>query len=115
MAMNEAGPAYRPSSITPGVQFPLSVAEAAALENDIEMEMATDTQLLAAGIVICHSPYGQPSVCSRDWRTYTSLLAVLGLSIDDGRPMWRDDVRNALRPFRRAVGAASTVDLVAAE
>jgi hypothetical protein len=115
MAVTEFGAGYRPGSVLPGVHFPLSLAEAAALANDIELEMATDSQLHAAGVIAAHSPYGQPEVCSRDWRTYTSMLVALGLSMDDCQPTWREDVRDRLRLFRRAVAAAAVSDPAAAE
>jgi hypothetical protein len=51
MAVTEFGADYRPGSVLPGVHFPLSLAEAAALANDIELEMATDGQLHAAGVM----------------------------------------------------------------
>src|SRR5687768_10399741 len=57
MAMTEFGADYRPGSVLPGVRFPLSIKEAAALANDIEMEMAADDQLHAAGVIAAHSPY----------------------------------------------------------
>jgi len=69
LAMNEIGADYRPRSTTPGIRFPLSIAEAFALANDIELEMATDDELHCAGLIAAYSPYGQPEVCSRDWRT----------------------------------------------
>lgn len=115
MTQNEFGIAYRPGSPVSRILFPLSIAEAAALANDIELELATDAQLVAAGILAAHSPYGQPEVCSRDWRSYVGVLAALGLSIDDDRPAWRDEVRSGLEPFRRAVAAASSALPVAAE
>lgn len=117
MAMDEIGAAYRPRSITPGIVFPLSIAESFALANDIELEMATDDELHCAGLIAAYSPYGQPEVCSRNWRTHVAALAALGLTVDCPtlpRP-WRDLVRETLLPFRRAVAAASVSDLVAAE
>jgi hypothetical protein len=117
MAMNEIGTEYRPRS-TPGVVFPLSIAEAFALANDIELEMATDDELFCAGLMAAYSPYGQPEVCSRDWRTHVAALAALGLTVDcpplpDGG-CWRDIICDRLSAFRRAVAAASST-LVAAE
>ena len=117
MAMDEIGSAYRPRSTTPGIVFPLTIAESFALANDIELEMATDEELFCAGLIAAYSPYGQPEVCSRDWRTHVTTLAALGLSVDCPtlpRP-WRDVVREKLLPFRRAVAAALVSDLVAAE
>ncbi len=100
--------------------FPLSIAEAFALANDIELEMATDDELFCAGLIAAYSPYGQPEVCSRDWRTHVTALVALGLSVDcpplpDGRS-WRNVARDRLGAFRRAVAAAATAsNLVAAE
>jgi hypothetical protein len=116
MAINQFGAGYRPRSVAQGVVFPLTIAECFALANDIEMEMATDIQLYAAGLIAAHSPYGQPEVCSRDWRTYVAMLAALDLSIDHAACGWRDLVRRRLRPFRCAVAAAQAdIDLVTAE
>jgi hypothetical protein len=115
MAMNEAGSEYRPVSPASRANFPLGISETAALCNDIELEIAGDGELLAAGIIAAHSPFGQPSVCSRDWRTYTAALKALGLSIDDDRPNWRLEVRAILYGFRMAVQAASVSDHLAAE
>jgi hypothetical protein len=117
MALDEIGADYRPGSVVHGIRFPLTIAETLALANDIELEMATDDQLYAAGLIAAHSPYGQPEVCSRDWRTYVFMLAALKLSIDHGPCGWRDLVRNKLSAFRRSVAAATyaTVEPVAAE
>src|SRR3954468_15577066 len=71
-AIQHLGDDYRPGSVVPDCRFPLSIAEVSALANDIEMELATDDQLYAAGVMAAHSPYGQPEVGSRDWRTSTS-------------------------------------------
>ena len=73
--------------------------------------MATDDQLIATGIIAAHCPFGQPEVCSRDWRTYIAMLTALGLSMDEARPDWRAEVKDRLRAFRRAVATA----LIAAE
>lgn len=118
LAMNQIGEDYRPRSVTAGVVFPLTIAESFALANDIELELATDDELFCAGLIAAYSPYGQPEVCSRDWRTHVAALAALGLTVDcpplpDGS-CWRDIVRDRLVAFRRAVAAAST-ELVAAE
>ncbi|QQP92732.1 hypothetical protein IGS68_30180 (plasmid) [Skermanella sp. TT6] len=110
LAMAEFGAGYQPGSILPGVRFPLSIEEAAALANDIELELATDDQLHAAGLIAAHSPFGQPEVCSRDWRTYVAMLAALGLSIDDETRGWRDLVRERLRSFRHAVSGPDAAD-----
>jgi hypothetical protein len=117
LAMDEIGEAYRPRSTTPGIVFPLSIAEAFALAADIELEMATDDELLCAGLIAAYSPYGQPEVCSRDWRTHVTALAAFGLSIDcPTLPCsWRELVRERLRSFRRAVAAANASSPIAAE
>src|SRR3954453_8605128 len=59
MAMNAAGVEYRPVSPASRANFPLSIKETVSLVNDIELEMSTDDELLAAGIIAAHSPYGQ--------------------------------------------------------
>lgn len=117
MAMGTIGSDYRPGSDVPGVRFPLTLAETFALANDIELEMATDEQLFCAGIIAARSPYAQPEVCSRDWRTFVAMLEALKLSIDgDPSPvLWRDLVRDRLLPFRRAVAAAAVSHPVSAE
>jgi hypothetical protein len=115
MAMNEAGAEYRPVSFASKANFPLGISETAALCNDIELEIATDDELLAAGIIAAHSPYGQPSVGGRDWHAYTAALKALGLTIDDDRPSWRHEVRAHLYSFRMATAAASVSDQIAAE
>lgn len=120
MSINEIGATYRPRSTTHGVVFPLSIAESFALANDIELEMATGNELYCAGLIAAYSPYGQPEVCSRDWRTHVAALAALGLTVDcpalpDGG-CWRDIVRDRLFAFRRAVAAAAASSkLIAAE
>ena len=110
MAINEIGADYRPGSDAPGIRFPLTLAETVALANDIELEMATDEQLHCAGIIAARSPFGQPKICSREWRTYIAMLASLKLTMDDdAAPVsWRDLVRDRLLPFRRAVAAAAS-------
>lgn len=115
MAMAEAGAEYRSVSPASRANFPLSISETCALATDIELEMATDNELLAAGIISAHSPLGQPEVCSRDWRIYTAALKALGLSIDDDRQLWRHEVRAICYAFRLAVQAASVSDHLAAE
>jgi hypothetical protein len=114
-AINHLGASYHPRSPGSAADFPLGIAEAAALANDVEMEMATDDQILAAGIIAAHSPLGQPEVCGRDWRTYTTMLSALGLSINDDCPDWRNEVRDGLRPFRKAVAATAVSVPIAAE
>jgi hypothetical protein len=115
MAVAEIGGDYRPRSFVSNARFPLTVHETAALAAGIEMHMSSEDQIVAAGMIACHSPYGQPSVGTRDWRTYIAALAALGLSISDERPGWREEVRERLHAFRRAVAAAAVADLVAAE
>jgi hypothetical protein len=114
-AINELGASYHPRSPGSAADFPLGIAEAVALSHDIEMQMATDEQLHAAGLIAAHSPLGQPQVCGRDWRPYTAALEVMGLSIDDDCPDWRNEVRTYLHAFRRAVQTASVSDQLAAE
>ena len=70
MAANHFGSDYRPRRPGSTDTFPLSIAEAAALANDVELEMATDDQLHAAALIAAHSPYAQPEIRGRDWRTY---------------------------------------------
>jgi hypothetical protein len=112
-AMNQIGAAYHPRSPGSAAEFPLSIEEAAVIANDLEMETATDSEILVAGLIAAHSPLGQPQVCSRDWRTYTSALKTLGFSIDDDRPHWRHDVRECMRTFRKAVAASVSVQMAA--
>ena len=107
MAMTEFGTGYHPRCPDSSASFPLSIIEAAALANDVEMEMATDDQLFAAGLIAAHSPYCQPAVGDRDWRAYVATLEALGLFMDENRPDWRGDVQSKLRPFRRVVAAAT--------
>ena len=117
MALDEIGSDYRPRSTTPGIVFPLTIAEGFALANNIELEMANEDHLSAAGLIAAYSPYGQPEVCSRDWRAHVGCLAALGLSVDCptlARP-WRDIVRDQLNDFRHAVALAATPILVSAE
>src|SRR4051812_44369676 len=64
-AINHLGASYHPRSPGSAADFPLGIAEAVALAHDIEMEFATDDQLLAAGVIAAHSPLGQPEVCGR--------------------------------------------------
>ncbi|UEM08239.1 hypothetical protein JL101_036470 (plasmid) [Skermanella rosea] len=114
LAMNELGPDYMPKSPASAMTFPLSIAEAAALANDIELELATPEQLHAAALIAAFSPYGQPEVGTRDWRSYVSVLNVLGVFVDEGYPNWRAEVESALRPFCRAV-ASSYASTISAE
>jgi|tagenome__1003787_1003787.scaffolds.fasta_scaffold20503271_3 hypothetical protein len=118
LAIAETGKHYMAGSPTsPHVRFPLGVRDTAALANLLEMQpgMATDDTLRGAGLIACHSPYGQPSVCGREWKTYIGMLKALGLSIDDDRPGWRDEARHELRHFSMEVGAAALENQQAAE
>lgn len=107
--MVEFGPDYCPRSPASGCDFPLSILEAASLANNIELEYATDDELYAAALIAAASPYGQPAVGSRDWRTYVAAMEVMGLFLDEDRPDWRQNVRNHLRPFYQAVASAHAV------
>jgi hypothetical protein len=93
---------HRPGS---PATFPLSIEEAAALANDVELGFATADQLFAAALVAAHSPFAQPEVKGRDWRTYNAMLAGIGIDPWAGDPTWSRQVRDRLRPFRRAVAA----------
>jgi hypothetical protein len=109
MAIAEIGGDYRPGNSTPNLRFlrfPLSLTEAVALANDIELEIATDDELYCAGLIVAHSPYGQPVIGSPEWRNYLSATKALKLSLDYGASNWREIVRDRLRAFRRAVSAA---------
>ena len=105
LAAAHLGKDYRPQRPGSPAAFPLSIEEAAALANDVELGFATADQLLAAALVAAHSPYAQPEVKGRDWRTYTAMLA--GICVDPwaGDPAWDRRVRDRLHPFRRAVAA----------
>ena len=96
MALDEIGSDYRPRSTTPGIVFPLTIAEGFALANNIELEMANEDQLSAAGLIAAYSPYGQPEVCSRDWRTHVGCLAALGLSACSSSPAPAADTASAI-------------------
>jgi hypothetical protein len=109
MAANHLGSDYRPHSPGSTDPFPLSIAEAAALANDVELEMAGDDQLYAAALIAAHSPYAQPEIRGRDWRTYVTLLAEIGIDPWAGDPSWSREVRDRLRPFRRAVAASRAI------
>ena len=103
------GQDFHPTCPGTGREFPLSIAESVALANDVELELASDDELFAAGLVAAHSPFGQPQVGSADWRVYVSAMRVLDVPFLDGDPTWKARVRDRLRPFRRAVAVASTV------
>jgi hypothetical protein len=110
-AIRALGPHHQP--VCPGTlrPFPLSLSEAVALSNDIEMELATDDELYAAGLICAHGAFAQPEVCSPSWKIYVAAMRVLGIAFLDGNPDWKQRVRDRLRPFRRAVASA----VVAAE
>ena len=108
LAVNHFGTDYRPRCAA-GAEFPVSVTEASALANDIELGFATFDQLYAAGLVAAFSPYGQPGVGSRDWRAYLAALDAIGLDPWGGDPTWKEQVAERLRPFRRAVAASAVI------
>lgn len=110
-ALKTFGGSYHARSpVNPDRDFPLSIETAIALANDIELDMADTQQLHAAALIAAFSPYGQPEVGTRDWRTYVSTLNALGVFMDEGHPAWRAEVRATLSPFR-----ASVLTAVAAE
>jgi hypothetical protein len=109
MAVTHFGSDYRPRRPGSTDTFPLSIAEAAALANDVELEMAGDDQLHAAALIAAHSPYAQPEVKGRDWRTYVTMLAEIGIDPWAGDPAWGREVRDRLRPFRRAVAVSRAI------
>jgi hypothetical protein len=113
-AIRAFGHDYQP--VCPGTNrpFPLSISEAVALANDLEMELANDDEIYAAGLIAAHSPFGQPQVCSAEWRSYVGVMRALDVPFLDGDPTWKAKVRDRLRPFRRAVAAAQSM-LLAAE
>jgi hypothetical protein len=118
MAIAEIGGDFRPGSSTPDLRllrFPLSLTEVVALANDIELEIATDDEMYCAGLIVAHSPYGQPAIGSPEWRNYLSVTKALKLPIDYDASDWREIVRDRLRAFRRAVAAAAVSHLVPAE
>jgi hypothetical protein len=100
------GPSYHPTCAGTGREFPLSIAEAVALANDIELDLATNDELHAAGLIAAHSPYGQPQVCSPEWRNYVGTMRAIDVPFLDGDPAWKAKVRDRLRAFRRAVTTA---------
>ncbi|GEO43234.1 hypothetical protein SAE02_73820 [Skermanella aerolata] len=102
-------PHYRPRRPGSTDPFPLSIAEAAALANDVELEMAGDHQLYAAALIAAHSPYAQPEIRGRDWHTYVTLLGEIGIDPWAGGPAWNREVRDRLRPFRHAVAASHAI------
>jgi hypothetical protein len=106
LAATHFGSDYRPRRPGSTDTFPLSIAEAAALANDVELEIAGDDQLHAAALIAAHSPYAQPEIRGRDWHTYVTMLAATGIDPWSADPAWGREVRDRLRPFRRAVAAA---------
>ena len=110
MSINEIGATYRPRSTTHGVVFPLSIAESFALANDIELDMAGEDQIAAAGLIAAHSPYSRPEAGSRDWWTYLAVLDVLGLAAASDACDWHVLVRERLRPFRHAVSGPAVAE-----
>jgi hypothetical protein len=107
IATHHFGVDYHPSCPGSRREFPLSITEAVTLANDIELAMATDDQLYAAALVAAFSPFGQPEIKGRDWRAYTTMLDVVGVSWVDGTPTWKEQVRDLLRKRCRIV---ATVD-----
>jgi hypothetical protein len=103
-AANHFGSDYRPCRPGSTDTFPLSTAEAAALANDVELEMAGDDQLHAA-LIAAHSPYAEPEIWGWDWYTYVTLLSDIGINPWTADPTWGREIRDRLRPFRRAVAA----------
>jgi hypothetical protein len=96
---------YRPRSPGAAGMFPLSIAEACALANDVELEMATGDEIHAAALIAAHAPFAQPGIGGPDWHPYTAMLDRLGIDILDGDPAWKSRVRDRLRAFRRHVAA----------
>ena len=103
------GADYHPCSPGSGGMFPLSIEESCALANDLELELAADDQIRAAALVAAHCPYAQPEVRGREWRTYTSMLAAVGIDWTVGNPAWKAIVADLLRPFRQAVAASRAI------
>jgi hypothetical protein len=109
MAANHFGSDYLPRRPGSTDTFPLSIVEAVALANDVELEMAGDDQLYAAALIAAHSPYAQPEIRGRDWCTYVTLFSDIGIDPWAGDPTWNREVRDRLRPFRRAVAASHAI------
>jgi hypothetical protein len=103
---------YRPTCPGTGSEFPLSISESISLANDIELGLANDDEIFAAGLLAAHSPLGQPQVGSSEWRTYVAAMRVLNVAFLDGDPDWKTKVRDRLTVFRRHV---ASVDHIAAE
>lgn len=85
-AANQFGRDYRPRSPEAAGAFPLSIEEACALANDVELEMATGDATLAAALITAHAPFAQPGIGKPDWLSYTTMLDRLGIGILDGDP-----------------------------
>jgi hypothetical protein len=86
LAMAAFGCDYRPVCIATGREFPLSILEAVALANDLELDLATADQIQAAAVLAAHCAYAQPETDSYVWRHYTAALSALGLSMMGGDP-----------------------------
>ena len=108
-ASNHFGRDYRPRSPGAAGMFPLSIEEACALANDVELGMATGDEIHAAALIAAHAPFAQPAIGGPDWHPYTAMLDRLGIDILDGDPAWKPRVRDRLRPFRRAVAASRAI------
>lgn len=104
-AANHFGHDYRPRSPGAAGAFPLSIEEACALANDVELEMATDDEIRAAALITAHAPFAQPGIGGPDWLPYKIMLDRLGIGILDGDPAWKIQVRDRLSAFRRHVAA----------
>ena len=104
-AVTHFGRDYCPRSPGTGGMLPLSIEEACALANDVELEMATGDEIHAAALIAAHTPFAQPGIGGPDWHLYTSMLDRLGIDILDGDPAWKSQVRDRLRAFRRHVAA----------
>ena len=99
---------YRPRLPGAAGTFPLSIEEACALANDVELEMATDDEIRAAALIAAHAPFAQPGIGGPDWLSYTAMLDRLGIGILDCDPSWKSQVRHRLSTFRRHVAASHT-------
>ena len=108
-AGNHFGRDYHPRSPGAAGMFPLSIEEACALANDVELEMATGDEIHAAALIAAHAPFAQPAIGGPDRHPYTAMLDRLGIDILDGDPAWKPRVRDRLRPFRRAVAASRAI------
>lgn len=110
-ALQAFGASYHARSPAgPDRDFPLSIETAIALANDLELDLADAQQLHAAALIAAFSPYGQPEVGTRDWRTFVSTLNALGVFMDEGHPAWRAEVSATLSPFRASVLATMAAE-----